>query len=177
MPRLNHDHAVDLLALTRSRLGVVPSEWERSKTGITSPGTGICKIQIPYSPPETYEFVAELRRLDDSGTIGILVPAKGGVWQLWYHEVNRMNMLGKPNIVPQIILKSEEKFTLSMKVNGQHIDALMNGNVLMSTDKAVQAPEWTLHNGATLGFGTKNCRVEFLSLKIIETSGQGTILK
>ncbi len=168
---------MNLLALLRNTPGAIPEGWERTDTGIISPASGKLKIQIPYAPPESYEFIVEFRRLDTGGAVGLLAPDKIGVWQLWYHSIDKMDLIGKPEIKPPKALKIGEMYTMSIIVNGRHMDALFDGKILSSTDSSSQANEWILTDKLALGFGTQNCRSEFTSIRVVEKIGVGFVLK
>lgn len=174
-PKLYPDGVVNLMPLLRVD-SALPDGWMKSGTGISSPAWGICKLEIPYVPPETYEFSVEFKRLDDMGVVGITVPIKG-VWQQLWHEYNHANLYGKPDIKAPLAFKAGDTRMLSLKVSGTHVEASMNGRVIHSIDKPVQAPEWVPKNKLTLGINVKNCRAEILSVTIKETSGRGYVLE
>lgn len=165
------DGTIDLMPIIRSSAGIPPA-WERTDLTITSPASGKFKIQIPYTPSDDYRFSVEFKRLGDSGVVGILVPTKSGVSQLLYQSPDCVNMPGKPEVPTHGSVKSGLTYTLSLRVTGSKIEALIDGTSVYSTDKPVAAGEWSLKNKSALGFGTQNCRAEFLSVKITEMSGR-----
>ncbi len=177
LPKLSPDGSVNLLALLRNTPGAIPEGWERTDTGIISPASGKLKIQIPYAPPESYEFIVEFRRFDVGGVVGLLTPDKRGVWQLWYHSLDKMDLIGKPEIKPPKMMKVGDKCAMSLAVNGRHMDASFDGKMLSSTDSPSQAQEWILTDNLALGFGIQNCRVEFTSIRVVEKNGTGFVLK
>ncbi len=174
MPRLSSGNTVNLLHLIRSTPGLLPSGWDRRETCIISPSSGVCKIQIPYKPTDSYQFSVSFKRIDADGTVGILVPTKSGVTQLWYHEKNRMNMPGKQVILPPAT-KIGDTCSLSLKVTGTHMEAYFNGKMLCVSDTPAPAPEWLLEDPSCLGFGTKNCRAEITSITVSSIIGNGAI--
>lgn len=179
-----HQSSVNLMALCDPSRDAIDGTWTWQKnselTSLISPGSAsgaaVTKIQFPYQPPLKYELVVEYRRLDEGGTVGLLVPV-AGVWSLWYQESTRLSLVGKSEFKPPRLVKAGDTCVLALRVSGTHIDAFMDGKKIGSSDTPEQAVEWTMKDHKALGIGTRNCRVEFLSAKLTELDGHGKILK
>lgn len=186
LPQFMLGHKIDLLPLIDvSKDALDKAAWQQAPDmTLISPDTGKHKLQIMYSAPEEYEYRVEFRRLDQNanGVVGIVVPTKLGSWQLLYHQNWRANMPGpsvEKNHMPQII--PGEKTVLSLKVKDDNIDGYIN-DVIFASTKAQPLDhnpmyDWYFKDKRAFGIGVQNCKAEFTSIKLIETSGHGNRLR
>ena len=80
-PSATQGKVIDLLALVDVKRDTIAGEWVRTADGLAKqgPGTtdkGAPRLQLPYSPPEEYDFEVEFTAVNHNQSVGQIISAQ-----------------------------------------------------------------------------------------------------
>ncbi len=163
----------------------VAGKWTVEKGALMSSGNGDERIEIPYEPPEEYDFRITftktgtncvIQMLSEAGASFIWVMGASGGFTFHYVKgagtgPNKTTVQMPPGI------KDKHRYTSLVRVRKSGVEALLDGKVVTKwvTDYSdvVPAQFWALRNRHLLGVGTGASKTLFHTIEVKEVSGSG----
>ena len=189
-PRTN---VINLLALADPARDTVHGQWARTGAGaLTSSGETHNKVaqerlELPYHPPEEYDFIIEFTRT--AGTEAVTqVVARGDKQVVWtmggwanrvlgFDSVDGLAASAHPSSVHQAGLVNGKRHQSILKVRKDGITAFLDDQRItyVQTDFTnVALPAgWVLRDPKALGIGSFRSPTIFHRVEVIEVSGRG----
>lgn len=184
-PRVNLLNRVDLAADNLN------GDWTQAPGTLESGLNAYSLVQLPYLPPEEYDFHATFTVQQIRGEVVMLCARKDADfgWEMGARE-NRTTIF---DISPlynrnnssrhdtEAVFTAGIPYHVTVQVRNHGVAAYMNGQLTgkLATDyRGFGAFEyWQLKNRAALGIGTWGTPVRFESLEVVEVSGPGRWLR
>jgi len=176
---------VNLLPLIDPQKDPLRGVWKVAPGGLVSDGTPMALIEIPYRPPEEYDFRVSFTKVQGNGGVALtlaksgrsFVWVMGGYGNLMYFELVRGQ---KGNVNPTKVsagLPTGQRCTACVQVRNDGLKALVNGQCVSQwktdyTDMS-NAGDAVLRDPAILGLLTNATVFVFHSIEVIEVSGPG----
>ena len=163
----------------------VAGTWTVEKGVLMSSGKGEERIEIPYEPPQEYDFRITFTKTGTNCVIQIL--SEAGAPFIWAMDANGLYTFrylkgtgtgnNKTSVQKPPGIKDKHRYTSVVRVRKNGVDATLDGKVMTkwATDysDAVPAGWWALRNNRLLGLGTGESRTEFHTIEVKEISGPG----
>jgi hypothetical protein len=181
--------AINLMALLDSKRDAVEGVWTLRSGKLISDKTRHAKLQIPYDPPEEYDFRIQFIRAEGDGSVLQMFTHAGrsACWNMggWKNTVFGFEMVGgkgsrdNPTAVlaQKGCLQNDRLYTSILQVRKNGVTALLNGKEVSrwSTDytDASSPYMWTLRNNRFLGVGSYGSPTTFRSMELLEVTGKG----
>lgn len=183
---LTQDGFIDLLPSIDPAKDTVQGAWTVDKSSITSSGKGQERIEIPYQPPDEYDFRIAFTKLSGTNCIiqllshhespFIWVMSTDGMFTFHYLKgagigANRTT-LHKPKGIA-----ARTHYVSLVKVRNNGVQVMLNGQTIDKwptdySDVEVQ-PYWLLRNKRLLGLATGDAKTVFQRVEVKEITGTG----
>ncbi|MBI5685202.1 MAG: DUF1080 domain-containing protein [Verrucomicrobia bacterium] len=193
-------NAINLLPLIDPQQDAVEGKWSRVDDGLTSDIVFGARLQLPYQPPEEYDFQISFTRLNFQmktrysgwGDTNLILAkngrqfkwfmgAHGNTW-FGYDIVNGQRFDKNPTGVKvEECLQLNRRYTSRVEVRKDSVKAYLDDK-LITTWKPEYGPlqEGAYHqlpNKKVLGIGSCNVQTVFHSVEVREVAGKGTFTR
>jgi predicted Ser/Thr protein kinase len=187
------DRAVDVLpAVDAAKDFVGAPVWRREGGMLVSGVAPFARLQIPYQPPEEYDFRVSFVRRAGMGDVNLILNQAGRPF-LWvmgafgntvfgFGEIDKMWANANPTTVTaHPCLENGRLYTVVVQVRRNGMRAYLNGKLLAQwrTDyRDVSIDDsWKLPDPTRIGLGTYEGPTEFRRLQVLEKRGKGRFLR
>ncbi len=181
---------VNLLALVDPTADSVGGSWQIVDNTLVSSDNEYTRLQIPYQPPEEYDFVIEYARQSGDGEI-IQLLSRGGVPFLFAHGrkgadcyfglIAKMLDKGNPSRRSLEAVKKGAKHRCVVQVRNDSISALFDGTNICTwkTDykDMSNTSKWALKDHSLLGVASWKSSIVFHTIEVVEVTGEGKVLR
>lgn len=181
---------VNLLAVLDPGQDVVAGVWRMTPEGLTSDAAHHSRVALPYEPPEDYDFEVEFTRVgEDTVVVMFVVAGKPVMWVMggWndtifaFQAVNGQAGDQRNPTTVKASLQTGRRYACVVKVRKGTAQAYLDGRRMSQCDAGTQAlslpAEWALSSPGILGFGTYASTAVFHSIRVVEISGPGKLLR
>jgi hypothetical protein len=179
---------VNLLPLIDPEKDKVAGTWTIEKGALVSSGKGEERIEIPYEPPNEYDFKISYTKTGPNCVIQILshqetpfiwVMSSGGGFT--FHYLKGAGIGANKTTVHRQAIKDGHKYTSIIRVRDAGVEAVLDGQTISKwqTDfsDAASAPYWALRNRRLLGLGTGDTKTIFHTIEVIEIGPPGKLTR
>ena len=179
---------VNLSPLIQPETDAISGKWEIRKDRLTSDGSSMQRIEMPYEPPAEYDFIVEFTRINGNDII-IQCLAGRNTSFLWAMGANQNTIAGfdliggkacgdnKTAVRSKGFFETGRRYTSLVQVRKDVVRAYLNGKLLAEwkTDfkDLSMRNEYRLHNAKALGLADADTSVTFNAIAVIEWSGAG----
>ena len=180
---------INLLPIIDPEKDKVAGKWALEKGALVSSGEGEERIQIPYQPPEEYDYRITFTKTGTNCVIQIMpgmetpfiwaMDAKG----LYTFRYLKGTGIGsnKTSVQKPPGIKDNHRYTSLLRVRKNGVDALVENKQMTQweTDYSdvADGPWWALKNKKLLGLGTGASKTVFHTIEVKEVTGSGTFLR
>ena len=176
---------INLLPLIDPKKHAVQGEWTTEKGALVSSGKGEERIQIPYEPPEEYDYQITFTKV---GTNCVVQNCVGGgqpfIWVMGdsgtftFHYVKGAGIgANKTTVKESSGISDKRKYVSLVKVRKTGAEAYLNGKLITKwqTDYSDLEPAgfWALRNRKCLGIGAGSTKVTIQAVEVKEVTGTG----
>jgi len=179
--------ALNLLPLLDTQKDTLRGNWKVAPGGLVSDGTPLAFIEIPYRPPEEYDFRVSFTKVQGGDGVALTLTKSGRMFRwamggfgntLMYFELVR-GQTGDVN--PTRVragIPTGQLYTACVQVRNDGLKAFVNGNCVSQwktdyTDMSHGNDAWGLRDPTILGLLTNATVFVFHSIEVIEVSGTG----
>lgn len=178
---------IDLLKLIDPNKDTVRGTWSVSGANLVSDKSPFGRIEIPYIPPDEYDFKIVFKRTDGKDCVCQIL-SKAGNQFCWImggfgdtasglDVVNGKRYTENETLVTKKLLTNNQVHTSIVQVRKTGVTVLFDGKQLTKLSTTFGNMKlWTefkLRNGAVLGLAQWDSSVEFSVVELIEISGTG----
>ena len=180
---------VNLLSLVNVRRDAEYGEWKMDRGALVCNKEYYCRIQLPYQPPEEYDFriVFTCRDGEDSVTQICAAGTRQFCWVMggwgrkycWFDRVGGRGSENPTGKQADKWLNSGQEYTSVVKVRKNGVEAYLNGKLITEwkTDYSdMTLVGWTLKRNDVLGLGTWLGATTFRTIEVTEVTGEGNTL-
>jgi len=186
-------NTINLLPLIDPQKDAITGEWTVENGGLVGDKEKFAHIEIPYQPPEEYDYRVEFTLLDRK-LGGCQVLAKGGKafqWSFFSHtggDVFGFSMvnnrfLGDANADARVVLSPAElgrRYVSLVEVRNDGLRGYLDGKLLVTWKTDCKdmslARFWQLRTPHVLGLGCQS-RIAFHRIEVREVTGKGTFTR
>jgi hypothetical protein len=176
---------VNLLPLVDPQKHAVQGEWKIEKGALVSGGKGEERIEIPYEPPEEYDYQITFTKTGTNCVVQNCVAA--GLPFIWvmsssgsftFHYLKGAGIgANKTTVKESSGISDRRRYVSLVKVRKTGAEAYLNGKLITKwqTDFSDLAPAgfWALHNRRFLGIGAGDTKVTIQAIEVKEVTGTG----
>jgi hypothetical protein len=171
---------IDLLAMIDAKRDAKAGTWTLENGVLTSDKENGARVQIPYLPPEEYDYRVVFTR--NQGGSGVLqYAARGDREMIWVVGYSTGFALNDKTLDQKVKLDNGRKYTSLIKVRRGGVQFLLNGQLVLEEkdeNRLFQSGLWNrLPNEKLLGVGSFFSPTSFHSIEIQEISGKGNPLE
>jgi RNA polymerase sigma factor (sigma-70 family) len=181
--------AVDLMPLIDPERDAVSGKWERNAEGeLVSGQESLARLEIPYKPPEEYDFKMVFTRNSGWDTIAQCFGhgQNNLIWgmAMWGNELNMFRCVtafegtNPTTVWAKEFIQNGKRYESIVQVRKQGYAAFIDGTLISSWDRgyggAHVSKEWRLPTPGALGIASSKNRMTFHSLQLLEISGKGS---
>ena len=185
---------VNLLALTAVPRDAVHGPWQRNPVSgeLMSDGEWFARLEIPYQPPEEYDFEVQFTRVSGNDHVAQIAIQNGhqftwimGAYQNTVTGFEHFHMTGvmeHPNSIHAAeCLKTGRRHTSVLQVRKDSLTAYLDGRLLTCWKTDGQGLMlWSmrgLRNKNTLGLSSHGSPTIFHAANLYEVTGQGKVVE
>jgi serine/threonine-protein kinase len=183
---------IDLLALVDPARDAVKGSWKLEKGRLVSDEENAARLELPYLPPEEYDFKVVFTRKTGNDAVNQIVPhaATVFVWQMGafentvfgISEINgRRANENATTLERERCLETGREYTSILEVRRNRVTASLNGQKLVDWKTNYQDlgmnDDWRLRTDAVPGLGCWGSSTEFRMIELREVSGRGRELR
>jgi hypothetical protein len=182
---------VNLLKLIDPATDTLTGNW-RQITGefapqLTSDATQHARLNIPYQPPQEYDFRVDFTRTSGDNCMTQIFTHQNSACLVlfgWkgafsgFQQINNQNADKNPTGVKDLPTANGQRHTSIVKVRKHSLEAWLDGNLIIHYDTDGQdlgAKDWKID--APLGVGTQQSPTTFHTIEITEITGHGKPLR
>ncbi|MCY3019047.1 MAG: ribosomal protein L7/L12 [Planctomycetota bacterium] len=179
---------INLLSLVNPETDTVAGKWELKDGALRSDGSPGARLQIPFEPPEEYDFRVEFTRLEGNSTVNMLM-SKGRRYFGWTMGWNNNTVLDFFNIagpkstqtVVKAALENGRRYKATIQVRNDGLKALVDGQLLAqwptNYGDMSRWRGWDLRDNRLLGLGTWESPTVFHAIEVLEVTGKGRAIR
>ena len=185
--------AIDLLKLVEVRRDVQVGSWTVADQRLISDATPFAKLQLPYQPPEEYDFRIVFARGAGNGDVNQLLSHNGKpfVWKMGanqnsifaFDKIGDQPFHNNPSTTRAVrCLITGRKYTAVVKVRNTGVKAYLDDQLISQyktdySDMSAAAEDgWALSDPKSLGVGSWSSPTIFFNIDVLEISGAGKVL-
>jgi len=178
---------INLLALIDPTKDAVSGKWGFNGTSLVGEKGLIDRIEIPYQPPEEYDFRIAFMRIDGDGVVSQILHKAGSqfMWCMegWHPVASGIeNIDGKRSNENETtfkgtLIKNGSWHTSIVQVRNAEITVLFDGKPIAKLKTnygklALQA-DWKTRDNSVIGLGHTVGKVVFSTVEVVEVTGTG----
>jgi hypothetical protein len=179
--------AVNLMPLLDPSADTVNGTWQSQNGVLTVERKPLARIEIPYTPPEEYDFRISFTRLDGEEDVNMMLVANGKsfLWSMGCdknkaHGFEMVNNKDAKNSVTGVkvdqAVSNGTKHTAVVQVRRCLARAFLDGNMIreFTTDygNVGMRKDWALRSDV-LGLGAHQGKTSFEKIEVREVTGKG----
>lgn len=180
--------AIDLLPLIDPQIDTVKGEWRFTKDGLLGDLDSYCRIEIPYKPPEEYDFRIEFTNAGKSGSQFLSREGHDFTWRFFVNSKNGPDIFGFSTVKGLNIFDNPTRTQFKPpELSGRHVSLVevrkdvvrgyFDGKLVVEwktdySDLSTPA-QYGLRTPGVLGIGCQ-ARTLFQSVQVREVIGKGT---
>jgi hypothetical protein len=183
---------IDLLKLIDTTKDTVSGSWKLQNGKLNSENAGLARIELPYSPPEEYDFRIVFTRTQGNNDVNQMLYSPTGKTSFALHMGGWDNMFmgfskvkgasGNANpTTTKTPLENNHKYEAIIKVRKDGITATLDGvqkcQYKTNYNDISEYPDLKLKNPQCLGLGSYMSAVTFESVQVKEITGKGKLLR
>ncbi|MDR3404269.1 MAG: hypothetical protein P4L99_17355 [Chthoniobacter sp.] len=180
------DGFIDLLPTIDPAKDTVQGTWKVEKQSISSSGDGQERIEIPYRPPDEYDFRVAFTKLSGTNCV-IQLLARREVPFLWVMSTDGMFTFhylkgaglgaNRTTLHRSQGIAARTPYVSVVKVRNTGVQVVLNGQTIDKwptdySDIEIQ-PYWLLRDKRLLGLATGDARTVFRKVELKEITGRG----
>jgi len=178
---------INLLAMIDLSKDVVSGKWGYNGTVLTGDKGEGCRIEIPYQPPEEYDFKVVFMRVEGKNGVEQILRKgdRGFVWVIdgWGTVASGIDYIGgkggdsNPTTFKGTLITNNRWHTSIVQVRNSEVTVLFDGKPIVkyATDYTNFAAYkgWKLRDQTVLGIGHELNNIGFSVIELIEITGTG----
>lgn len=180
--------AVNLQALIDTKKDVVGGKWKKEGTTLSVEPEKTTRIQLPYEPPEEYDFKIVFKRMSGEEDVNLMLTSRGKAL-MWSMGAGKNTVLGfeciqgkdASNAVATVrsskALETNRTYTCVVQVRKRVVRAFLDGKIVKEyrTDYSEfsMRNDWKLKSDRVLGLGAHNSKVVFEKIELRAVTGTG----
>jgi len=180
--------AVNLMELIDTKKDVVGGKWSKSGSVLNVEPDKTTRIQLPYEPPDEYDFKIVFKRVGGEEDVNQMVTARGKAL-MWSMAASKNSWMGFECVQGKVTaggaasvkvgkaLENNRSYTSIVQVRKRVVRAFLDGKLVKEyrTDYSdfSMRNEWKLKNERVLGLGVHNSKVVFEKIELRAVSGAG----
>jgi hypothetical protein len=183
---------INLLTLIDPKMDTVNGNWVRNGSTLQSDGTKNARIEIPYQPPDEYDFRVVFTRLSGNECVAQMISHAGHMtcWENGASRNTKFTFSADPGLLAKTLppsttvaqcVQNNHKHTCLIKVRKSGIEAYFDGRSVgkWQTDYTDVGAfkDWKLRDNTVLGLGSYESPTVFHLAEIIEVTGHGKRLR
>ncbi len=179
---------VDLIEQVDPQNHTVAGTWTKTETALLTNAKTGSRLTLPWKPVTEYDFEVSFTRKTGVHSIALIFVAGGNQASLdidgWgQHLAGIQNLAGQsmksnPTRVPDWILENGKKYTVTLKVRKDRVEALVDGKPLTTYrgngNDLTLLELWKIPAG-TIGIGAWDSETEFHQVRVRAVSGSTKI--
>ena len=181
---------MDLLKLVDPAKDAVAGNWQLTGGELLSDKGGYARIRLPYKPPDEYDLQVVLARQSGNDTVCLMLagPGTNFAWMIGafgnkrcgFALVNGHNANDNPT-TSEGALKIGKDCTVLVQVRKDGVKASVDGRLVSQyktdyKDMSI-ASNWSVGNTGCLGVGSHASPTVFRSIKVLDVSGKGEVVR
>ncbi len=180
---------IDFLPLIDPKVDSVFGVWTLDKDGLSCTPTNYAALELPYSPPDEYDFRIRFTRQSGTETIRQIL-VKGDARFSWSMSLESNTVAGFAMLKGKNANQNETTIKHSFNVGQQYeslvqvrntgVSVYIDGKLInqLPTFKDLSSKaEWHQRDARLLGLGSNQSKVVFHSIEVIEVRGKGTFTR
>jgi hypothetical protein len=182
------DGPVDVLALVDPKLDAKGGTWTLDKrAGLVSGKGQVSKLRIPYQPPEEYDLLVKLTRLEGDDAVCFTLPHGKerltcivAMTALSFEQLDGTFWLEQPfTFKAASILEKGRPYVLRLEVRNGSVAAVLNGKLVAAAQfEKAEIVDGGLDTGPdALGVVTWNCSAALHAMHVVAVTGEGKPLE
>ncbi|MEW6357347.1 MAG: SUMF1/EgtB/PvdO family nonheme iron enzyme [Planctomycetota bacterium] len=193
-------NAINLLPLIDPQKDAVAGVWQKTEDGLMSDIGFVSRVQIPYQPPDEYDFRIEFTRLEAKGKKGTV--GWGDVFQVlqkdgrpfhWYMGAHGNTWFGfelvggkrfdknATGVKIEECLQLRHRYSATVVVRRDSVKAVLHGKPISEWRPEFGAlsegPYAGLTDKTLIGLGACNVQTVFHRIEVREVTGKGTFTR
>ncbi|MCY3019922.1 MAG: SUMF1/EgtB/PvdO family nonheme iron enzyme, partial [Planctomycetota bacterium] len=183
-------NAINLLPLIDSPKDSVEGTWTWRAVGLVSDARPNARVEIPYRPPDEYDFRVTFVRQEGNDAVGLLVSKAGRafIWAMGNWE-NRIFVLSSVNGAPSNTnptavtvpkcLENGRAYTAVVEVRNKRVKAYLDGKLITQweTDYHDLTCPVPRRDATLVGLNTFKSPTLFQRVEVLEVTGKGTFTR
>lgn len=179
----------NLIKLIDPKRDTISGTWTHGREGLRSGGTRLDKIEIPYEPPEEYDFTLEFTFIQGAGPTLQILTAKGRLffWKMGafgnsgmtFGVINRKPAARSPS-TGAFPLEPGKRYVSTVRVRKSGVTAEVNGRKISSweTDYSdLSDGIFALRKSSLLGLAEYDTVVDIHRVEVTDVTGKGKLLR
>lgn len=179
---------INLVPLIDPSKDTAVGTWKMEGGAITSSGKGEERIEIPYQPPDEYDFRISFTKMSGNNCV-VQILSKAGAPFIWvmgtaggdtftFHYLKSGDAFrNKTTVRKPSGIKNNLRYTSVVKVRKDGVHAFVDDRLIgkWETDYSdiTIAPFWSIRDHNILGLGSGDSKTVFHSVEVKEISGKG----
>lgn len=183
---------INLLPRIDPDTDAVHGHWRLEGGAVVSDRPAFARLEIPYEPPEEYDFRIRFAILEgnpnpgNGGDVVQLLP-HGGVstsWQMagFGNRISGFGLSGTveemakpPNVVREQWFQKGKSYESTVRVRKDGMSSFLDGSLVCTVPREFRSPDhsWALRDERLLGLASYYCVVKFQAVEVLEVSGRG----
>ena len=141
-------------------------------------GNFVPRVQVPYSPPEEYDFVVTFSQPELRNGVSLIVPKPDGgmfYWAVGFNNGNGYGFDSDRGANLQNLIQVNQQFTTTVQIRKTGVTTLVNGKTLIQNQdvRALNVDDWRrMKNDRILGVACDD-PCTFHRIQIVEITGNG----
>jgi DNA-directed RNA polymerase subunit RPC12/RpoP len=173
---------VDLMGLIDPTQDAIHGRWLLANKTLQCPeGNFVPRIQIPYQPPQEYDFVVEFSQPGLRNGISLIMPKPTGgsfFWFLGSNDGSSYGFGGNPNIEGRApgLIEVNKRYTTTVQVRRDGVRGLVNGKELINHRTNFQdlsSDNWRAIRDTSLLAVACDDPTVFYTIQLVEMNGNG----
>jgi len=179
---------ISLLPMIDPQKDTVTGTWSLKYNELLSDKSAFARIEIPYQPPEEYDFRVVFTRLDGREDVMMMMSSAGTsfAWQMGSYDntlfafimINGNDALKNPSAVKKAnCLENNRRYTSVVLVRKHGVTANLDGQIVSkyNTDFKDMGPQdcWKLKSANVLGLGSRANPTVFHRVDLRGVTGTG----
>jgi hypothetical protein len=186
------NRSIDLLKLLDPATDAVSGNWTLEEGKLTCTPSPAARVELPYVPPEEYDFEVVLQRGATGNHLGMLCVVEGHRFG-WFVGAIKNTTCGfalvdgkklDRNVTTKVVdqwFVTGQTHTAIVKVRKDHVEGYFDGKLVSSYqtnygDMSLP-PGSKLRRNDTLAIGADYCTVTIQSIQVMEITGKGRTLR
>ena len=178
--------AINLLSLVDLAKDSVEGHWVLRQGALTSDNAEHGRIELPYHPPEEYDFRLVFTRVEGDNCMNLIMSHSERQFMFtiagWYNKYSGLELIDGVSTQDSPLksntgLKNNQKYTAVVQVRKDRLTAFLDGKIIseVKTDYTNVSifPDWKLRQSDILGIAHYQGKFIVYSAELLEVTGSG----